>query len=628
MDLETFKKRGWAIYSRLVDAYIDKLHKRFQADPTQSIDFLRNSVMVDLMIQILRSSNRETIQNLWEDPRIQQYFQYEVEDITKLAIDTISGEFQQTSDRANRMIAGLVPHDQLQEYDLTHGSRLTDVNAGRYEEFRKEKAQLEADFALYEQYVKDLNVKYKIQDTERKKPAEHVLPIDNKENLPIKESADNNNDRQILKPNKKQKLTEKEKPEQQLIQDEEEPEQIEADEQDQSSEEPPGMQVDIESTAKSGASSGAQGHHGSFIGTTTRHIPFEKTRYEREVIKCHQRRDEIHYFGMSNFISDFNYDPPNVQAVTIGTGSQANKTGLIWTTGGVTSIIAPFGTQNNNSISPLVKAQFVNFRVKDFIDHKILTGTGGKLRSFKKITLAEIHVEVEIHTNKGSFFDNEVFLNRWSDLTTPKLDQTELREQNRDLTWSPKYFVHRDVYGEYSTSAGLIPEDKEYGTGITIESTPSRKLQSIRQRDHCSDIVSNGWSFTRKIQSGGPYYLTPAKIWDLRNNSISNLINEIEGQSADSSGNLNKWPEYFNFLFVPLNAHLAHGKVDLGSADTRGVALTPNFHCELHIKTTATWLCMDRTSESATIGLKVKSDPYYEINNKLRQEEIQYLNTH
>ncbi|RNA35798.1 hypothetical protein BpHYR1_001887 [Brachionus plicatilis] len=65
----------------------------------------------------------------------------------------------------------------------------------------------------------------------------------------------------------------------------------------------------------------------------------------------------------------------------------------------------------------------------------------------------------------------------------------------------------------------------------------------------------------------------------------------------------NKQP---NFLFAPLNAHLAQGKVDGGSANSRGVVLTPNFHCELHIKTTATWLCMDRKTESETIGLKKK----------------------
>ncbi|RNA28925.1 hypothetical protein BpHYR1_004671 [Brachionus plicatilis] len=609
MDLEEFKKRGWAVFSRLVDAYIDKLHKRFQSNPSQSIDFLRNSVMIDLMIQIVRSGNKETIQNLWQDPRIQQYFQLEAEDITKLAIDTITGEYQQTPNRANRMIAGLVPHDQLEEYDLTHGSRFTELNAGRYEEFRKEKAQLEADFAVYEHYLKELHVKYKIEDQERKTPAEHVLPIDNKENLPIKESADNNNDRQILKPNKKHK-PEEEKPEQQLIQDEEEPEQIEPDQEANSSEEPPEMQVDVQATSRAGTSSGAQGHHGTFIGTTTRHVPFEKTRYEREVIKCHNRRDEIHYFGMSNFLTDFDYSPPAVGSVDVGTGAQARKTGLIWTTGTVTAIYAPFGTANHNSFSPLVKAQPII------------------LEDFKKITLGDIHVEIEIHTNKGSFLDNEVFLTRWASATTPQLNQTHFREQKRDLTWSPKYFVHRDVYGEYSTLNGLIPEDNEYEASVITETKPSRKLQSIRQRDHCSDIVSNRWSFTRKIQSGGPYYLTPEKLWDLRNDSVSNLINEIEGQSADSSGNLNKWPEYFNFLFAPLNAHLAQGKVDGGTAASRGVVLTPNFHCELHIKTTATWLCMDRKTDSETIGLKVKTDPYYAINNKLRAEEIQYLNTY
>ncbi|RNA34340.1 tigger transposable element-derived 6-like [Brachionus plicatilis] len=84
----------------------------------------------------------------------------------------------------------------------------------------------------------------------------------------------------------------------QQIVKEEESEQIEPDQEIGRSEEPPSMEVDLQSTARSGSGSGAQGHHRSFIGTTTRHVPFEKTRYEREVIKCHQRRDEIHYFGI------------------------------------------------------------------------------------------------------------------------------------------------------------------------------------------------------------------------------------------------------------------------------------------------------------------------------------------
>ncbi|RNA04596.1 hypothetical protein BpHYR1_052481 [Brachionus plicatilis] len=198
--------------------------------------------------------------------------------------------------------------------------------------------------------------------------------------------------------------------------------------------------------------------------------------------------------------------------------------------------------------------------------------------------------------------DNETFLTRWAGSTVPQLNQANFREQNRDLKWSPKYYIHRDVYGEFSTVGGLIPLDPEYNSGSTIESKPSRKLQSLSQRDHCSDIVKDGFSFTRKVQSGGPYYLTPQEIWDLRETSISVLKNEIEGQSADSSGNLNKWSESFNFLFAPLNAHLAQGKLDDGT--NKGVVLTPNFHCELHIKTTSTWLCMDRTTELDNYWIK------------------------
>ncbi|RNA13581.1 hypothetical protein BpHYR1_040994 [Brachionus plicatilis] len=69
-------------------------------------------------------------------------------------------------------------------------------------------------------------------------------------------------------------------------------------------------------------------------------------------------------------------------------------------------------------------------------------------------------------------------------------------------------------------------------------------------------------------------------------------------QRSYSSGNLNKWPEYFNYLIAPLNAHLAQRKIKTGAIEG----------------TTATRLCMDRTTESQTIGRST--------------DEIQYLNTH
>ncbi|RNA04595.1 hypothetical protein BpHYR1_052480, partial [Brachionus plicatilis] len=184
------------------------------------------------------SINQEQIQNLWEDPGITQYFQIELEDITQLAIETITGEYQENPDRGNKIIAGLVPHDQLQEYDLTHGTQISNTDSGFFEQYRKEKSQLEAEFALYEQYASGLKLK---------------------------------------------------------------------------------------------------------------HVLFEKTRYEREVIKCHQRPDEIHYFVMSEFETDFNYAMPSFLPIKASTF----KTGLIYTIGTTTDITAPFGTRNNNSPSAL-----------------------------------------------------------------------------------------------------------------------------------------------------------------------------------------------------------------------------------------------------------------------------------
>lgn len=100
---------------------------------------------------------------------------------------------------------------------------------------------------------------------------------------------------------------------------------------------------------------------------------------------------------------------------------------------------------------------------------------------------------------------------------------------------------------------------------------PSLKVQSVRKKDRTTDLVSKGFTFTRKVTSAGPYFKTADKIWSLRNTSISTLINEIEGQSADSSGNLVKWPKYFNFLVGPLNADMVMCKANNDSSG----AITP-----------------------------------------------------
>ena len=207
-------------------------------------------------------------------------------------------------------------------------------------------------------------------------------------------------------------------------------------------------------------------------------------------------------------------------------------------------------------------------------------------------------------------------MSRWGSITDPSVD--DMRAAIKDLTWKPQYLVYRDSDGDFASN-GLIKPNPEYETTDT-EALPSRKLQSLRKKDKTIDIVSDGFSFTRKITSGGPYYITPDKVWSLRDKSMSSLINEIEGQSADSSRNLIKWPEYFNFLIAPLNADMVMCK------GTNNAAITPNFHTEVHVKTTATWLCMSNAKVSSTIGFK--SDPYYKANADYNMSVIQHSNTH
>lgn len=323
---------------------------------------------------------------------------------------------------------------------------------------------------------------------------------------------------------------------------------------------------------------------------------------------------------MSRFETDYDFDPPKVSDVLLP--ASTSKTGLVrfTTTFGNNDLEFPYNAEYTTSICNQVYAQPLNFRVRDFIDHKTLNANRGRLSQYEKVSLAEIHVEVELHTKKGSAFDNEWYMIKWAAMTQPTV--AEMRGAKKDLTWNPQYLVYRDANGDYSTQEANIAFNTEYTTPAT-EMQPSRKLQSLRKKDQTTDIVTKGFSFTRKITSGGPYYLTPQKIWELKDDNIALLINEIEGQSADSTGNLVKWPEFFNFLVAPLNSDMVMCPIGTTTA-----VLTPNFHTEVHVKTSATWLAMQNSQVSGTVGFSAKSDPYYKAQVKTNLEIARAYGTH
>lgn len=593
--IDAAKQTLWTIYDQIATTFIRKYEFSARKEPNENNKkILANALMADMILTTYRK-NPDSMQLLLGDPRIQKYFKVSQENLNEYVISIL-----EDNNVPAEYIAAVIPHDTLVAHDVLDKTTYSEIdNLGEFERLRKNKQQLEAELDAYEAYAEN-NLRTSIpidKPTGGKRPAinkgdddvlnKKIRPKDpTPEDIQISEIS--SSDQENL--NLEQLFTE-----------------------DPTTTEPANMEVDSKN-----AGTTSLGHHGSYFGNTQRNASYERSRFEREVIKTHRRRDEVHYWGMSRFTTDFDgINEPSSGDVLNGavkTGVQLFNVGFL-----NNSLQYPYNTAAECSMAPLVYGVPINFMVRDFIDFKTLTGTSGRLRQYEKISLAEIHVEIEIHTRKGSAFDNEWFLSRWS--ATTIASKETLRAAKKDLTWNPNYFIFRDANGEYAAN-GLIKPNPEYQSPGT-EAKPSFKLASLVKKDRTSDIVSKAFSFTRKVTSGGPYYLTPDKIWSLRDTSISLLINEIEGQSADASGNLVKWPEYFNFIIAPLNADMVLAPA-LGTPTS--ALITPNFHTELHIKTSATWLAMQSSQTTDTVGRKI--DPYYKANSMLNQETVSHYSVH
>ncbi|RNA26200.1 hypothetical protein BpHYR1_039665, partial [Brachionus plicatilis] len=308
------------------------------------------------------------------------------------------------------------------------------------------------------------------------------------------------------------------------------------------------------------AASYALGHRGMFAGQTLRNNAYEKWRYERNEFTSIKRRDLTYYWLMPHHVKDYDYDPSDISQVTVNTKflsgfiAMAKPDNLTMT--------YPYGTVHRTAFYNQIEAQPINFRLYVFFDHKLLTETGGKLREYKKLSLIKIHVEIDFD-RQGSIFTNDYRVNAWSNTNwalSPTIDTTKAVDKTKVFLggWNPKYLIFRDAYGDYVDTDGFIPNN------ISLAApNPSRIVQSLRKEYHTISIVKNGFSFTREILAGVPYYITPNNVWANRNNSISTLIN------SGASGTLSKFPEYFSFLIAPLAPPLKITRTNDTGADRK-----------------------------------------------------------
>ena len=387
------------------------------------------------------------------------------------------------------------------------------------------------------------------------------------------------------------------------------------------------MEIDPQPQSFSSGASTAIGHHGSYFGHGDKNKGYEKWRLERDVIKTKNRKDIVKWWPLSEHVTHYDEGmaPASMKPLT-STLFPGLRSGMLAANHGWTA--NDYNGSNSISVCNQVVAHPFNFIVQDFIDPLHLRKLGGRMREWKKVSLISIHVEIEIHTRIGNYLDQDLMIARLGPLTGgpedgPSTEIMRRRQDNNLHSWAPSYLFFRDVDGDYSTDMSNIPPNVEFSSSASGTPNPPRHLQYVKQLDKNINIVKDNYSFTRKIQAGGPYFLTPEKVWELRKTNIAALINEIESQGADASGNLNKWPEYFNLLCAPTNSDMFWFELR-----NRWSGVCTNFHTEFHIRTSGTWACYDReqsvplqlSTPALSISKNIKSDPYYDANVRLNKE--------
>lgn len=582
---DAIKHAAWQSYKQITDFYWRKLDREFKEKPDfKTANAIRRAAFADMIIDLYNNDER-SLWMVFQDPKVRKYIKMEMRDMTNSFISTLT---EKGADA--RLMSMMVPEYQLEEYDKTHDTAYAVPAKYSHELQIPSEEDMATEFEAYQVFVKT-----------------HYGQSSKGEKRPINSSDDSGNETEAsnAKTPKKERPTDTttKKPEQDLSL-------IEEEEANQSQ---PIMDVDT----RAGGASNPSGHHGTFHGDTHINKIWEKNRWEREYIHSENEFCATTYWGMSKYNSDFlEDDTPYVKDFSLVEGT---KTGLVCLDEGFAnkSMAYPYNADSYSSVTDLVYGVPINFYVRDFLDYKTLNGTSGRLRYYNRIVLESITVDITIHTKAGGFNKNEWYINN---IFGTESDRTSCRNAEKDFTWIPRYFVFRDAEGDY-TSQGLIKFNSEYQTAGT-EAKPSFKLRSLKQKDKTATVVTNKFSFTRKVASGGPYFLTPNKLWDLRNSSISTLINEIEGQSADNTGNLQKWPEFLNLIIAPIMSDMIMFKV------AAGVAITPNFHSQFHIKCSAKWSARDNSTVQQTVGnMRIKDDPFYRMNENLKQEITSQINT-
>lgn len=294
------------------------------------------------------------------------------------------------------------------------------------------------------------------------------------------------------------------------------------------------------------------------------------------------------------------------------------------------NMFTPIGTNfQGYDFSECIYSNAVNFYLSDFLDNKLFSdsGTKGLFLQYRKFRLKSFTVQITPHTYHQNILQyapnvihSAINSNGWDSILTAdekKLFQT-YKHPWYEEPGDPGYFIHRDIYNTYSGSNGSIPIIPNSAQPDSKEDDTAKREQFvIKNLDHNVTYIKSGesFSFTREVSAQGNYYFDTAGLLANLKTPIGNIVNQLEGQIAETSNIVKKNPEGFNILIVPGKCRVEmFGEINLGgtssaTAQGNGYLMLPSICTQLQIKTTAKWECFDFNYETNSFSGYMQPDP-------------------
>lgn len=391
----------------------------------------------------------------------------------------------------------------------------------------------------------------------------------------------------------------------------------------------------ISSDISKSASTNGVGFRGKLTGNTASNFGYEKHYHERAEAHSLRIRSYFYCWPLSKWSKE------NVNGDKIGQLYGWSKyPGIIYSrystmssSTDLNNLFRPW-EQINNDIADNIYAMPINLYVGDFFDNKILQDPSssntkkGILNQYRKIRLKSFTVTITPKSFKQNAFEANPQLFTLAENDAVKYEPNQSFNKIKHIvdsdsgdSYRQDYWIYRDIYGYFQDNSGTIPaipQDAKFTT--VVEDTIPRTVHRLRAFDNQVEIMNEGkpFSFTREINPQGAYFMTPFNLWNNKKNSIAALVNELEGQiGSATSSYVNKFPEYFNIVFAPINpaiktiANLVVTCEASGANPVTGFIPLVQLTTRLHIKFQATWEAFDfnHTAMPITYSNEVIYDP-------------------